>query len=94
MESWRLETAASLRGYTPAEDIPEEELQLLTMRVADAHQLAEDGKLRLGYALLLRGIFHAEQAVVAGTPWAGALMQCWREAIDDYCTRFDPDLEP
>ena len=67
---------------------PESELRLLLLALGDARHRAEEGKVCLGYALLLRGMLRAERAVIQGEVWAGELMRYWREALDDYCERY------
>jgi hypothetical protein len=73
--------------------IPENEISDLALRLADARDWAAQGKPRLGYAVLLRGFIHAERCVLEGEPWADALVLCWRDAIGDYCERYDPQQD-
>ena len=68
--------------------IPRGELQTLSLILADAAEKADAGKPALGYAMLIRGLEHAETAALAGEPWANDLMQRWREAIDHYCRHY------
>ncbi len=68
--------------------IPRGELQTLALILADAAEKADAGKPALGYAMLIRGLEHAESAALAGEPWACALMERWRETIDQYCRHY------
>ncbi|MFN3651437.1 MAG: hypothetical protein ACK47B_17820 [Armatimonadota bacterium] len=73
--------------------IPDEEIRILAMRVADAREWVARDKVALGYAVLLRGLIHAEQRLIDGEPWAPSLVACWREVIDDFCARYDPQTD-
>ena len=84
---------AAVRRSLEQNQIPGEELRRLALRLADARDYAERGKVGLGYTLLLRGFLHAEQCLLAGHPWAGELVRCWRDTIDHYCERYDSQHE-
>lgn len=71
--------------------IPPGDLQTLALILADAAAKADAGKPALGYGMLIRGLEHAETAALAGEPWASALMERWRETIDQYCRHYISD---
>jgi len=66
-------------------EIPQTEIQRLALTLADAREWAERGKSTSGYAVLLRGLTHAERSLLEHRSWAPALLQCWRQAINGYC---------
>lgn len=74
-------------------EIPSEEMQCLALRLADARDWAGRGRPALGYAVLMQGLIHAERSLLAGEPWAPALIQNWRTAIDLYCSEHDTQRE-
>lgn len=74
-------------------EIPAEEIQCLALRLADARDWAGRGRPALGYAVLMQGLMHAERSLLAGEPWAPALITSWRTAIDQFCTEHDPQRE-
>jgi hypothetical protein len=68
--------------------IPDEELRRLLLDLGSARQWAEEGRVSLGYAIMLRGMTRAERALLAGDPWAAELMRCWRASLDDFCEQY------
>jgi hypothetical protein len=75
----------------PAADlanIPHSERHYLLLTIADARQRGAEGRVSWGYTLLIRGLLHAEQAVIREAAWAPSLLVCWRDAINSYCEQY------
>lgn len=92
-EQWGRRTAGEPERRHQEIEIPAGEMQSLALRLADARDWAGRGRPALGYAALMQGLMHAERSLLAGEPWAPALISHWRTAIDRFCAEYDPQRE-
>jgi hypothetical protein len=69
-------------------DIPGSELNSLLTAVAEAGDLAAEGKVAEGYTRLLEGLHYVEAAGAAREAWGEEVMAAWRSAMDHYAERF------
>jgi hypothetical protein len=87
--AWETRNRQPGPGSSYETEIPEHEVQQMMLKLADAQEWAAQRKVGLGYAILLRGLIEAEGRLLEEKPWAGALIRCWRDVIDRYCTEYD-----
>jgi hypothetical protein len=65
------------------------ERDTLLNTIFDATDWAKAGLPAIGYDLLLLGQRRAAQGRAAGAPWGKELVNCYRQALDDYERRYD-----
>jgi hypothetical protein len=69
--------------------LPNAERDTLLNTIFDATDWAKAGVPAIGYDLLLLGQQRAEQARASRVLWGEELMNCYRQAVDDYERRYD-----
>jgi hypothetical protein len=61
----------------------------MQITIIDATDWAKEGDPAVGYDVLLAGRHRAEQIRASGVPWGEELVNCYRQALDDYERRHD-----
>ena len=72
-------------------DIPDEERRTVELTLSAAMEHAAAGKESAGYTLLIQEMARVEKLVAGGEPWAGALLEKWRDAIDRFGVCFQDE---
>ena len=73
--------------------LPTNEIDTLTMTVTNAIDLAREGQIADGYAVLIWGLHRAEKIAAEGADWGAELVTRWQQACDNYAQRYGVSLD-